>query len=80
MLEKEIRLLDTNGEENKEDNSNIGLWLLHNPFQINLINTNLQIGKYDNPLRALAINWKQYLLNGYVINESRTYLLMLSMY
>ena len=27
MLEKEIRLLDTNGEENKEDNSNIGTLL-----------------------------------------------------
>lgn len=27
MLEKEIRLLDANGEENKEDNSNIGTLL-----------------------------------------------------
>ena len=57
-----------------EDNSNIGLWLLHNPFQINLINTNLQIGKYDNPLRALAINWKQYLLNGYDIKGYKVWI------
>lgn len=57
-----------------EDNSNIGLWLLHNPFQINLINTSLQFTKYDNQLRALAVNWKQYSLNGYDITGYKVWI------
>lgn len=57
-----------------EDNSNIGLWLLYNPFQINLINTSLQFTKYDNQLRALAVNWKQYLLNGYNIIDYKVWI------
>lgn len=57
-----------------EDKSNIGLWLLHNPFQINLINTSLQFTKYDNQLRALAVNWKQYSLNGYDITGYKVWI------
>lgn len=57
-----------------EDKSNIGLWLLHNPFQINLINTSLQFTKYDNQLRTLAVNWKQYSLNGYDITGYKVWI------
>lgn len=79
---KENEVIIDNGDYNTfgddtdiiEDNSNIGLWLLHNPFQINLINTSLQFTKYDNQLRALAVNWKQYSLNGYDIKGYKVWI------
>lgn len=50
------------------------LWTLKNPFDINIFLQNVQLTKYDNPLRYLTYSWKDYLVStGGDFNEITSY-------
>lgn len=56
--EKYVPLHDVNESDNEQT-----LWTLKNPFDINIFLQNVQLTKYDNPLRYLTYSWKDYLVS-----------------
>ena len=67
--EKYVPLHDV-GESDDEQT----LWTLKNPFDINIFLQNVQLTKYDNPLRYLTYSWKDYLVStGGEFNEITSY-------
>lgn len=51
-----------------DDESQCNIHVVKNPFTIDFYNTNIVLGKYDNPLRNMPLSFKQYTLNGDDIN------------
>lgn len=45
-------------------------YLVNNPFMFDLVNDNVEYSETDNPLRYLAMSWKDYTING---NEITSY-------
>lgn len=43
--------------------------IINNPFQIDLITTDVELGKEDNPLRFLSYSYKDYTINDYKITS-----------
>ena len=39
-------------------------YIVNNHFMIDLVNDNVDLGEFDNPLRFLAMSWKDYTING----------------
>ena len=67
--EKYVPLHDVNESDNEQT-----LWTLKNPFDINIFLQNVQLTKYDNPLRYLTYSWKDYLVStGGEFNEIKNY-------
>lgn len=52
----------------------IHIYLVNNPFQINLYDKNQLFGDYDNKLRNFAISWKQYVVNGMPIKSYKVWI------
>ena len=52
----------------------IHIFVVKNPFQINLFDKNQIFGKYDNQMRNLAVSWKQYLANGSLIKSYKIWI------
>ena len=67
--EKYVPLHDVGESDNEQT-----LWTLKNPFDINIFLQNVQLTKYDNPLRYLTYSWKDYLVStGGEFNEITSY-------
>ena len=46
-----------------------GGYIISNPFAIDLYRQNIELDKYDNPMRYMSLSWDKYTINGNDINN-----------